>query len=306
MRMQAELIWLKNTRKGLETNGRTMFVPPQRRRRTVAPSLRVKQQHLFHLLLCLNSFSHDFYKHLLIYSFPPGAALFDRPAWALRGATSHFPRSKHYPSSPVALYGWCHGVVLAPTENPYLVINQPHHLLFVFLSLCTWCSKFALLLSSKREKYWNYFFWPLTQKSDMHLAPERQGMHKTCIPSMLYFEATAELWPESQSGKCWECCQAPAWHGWSPGRDEAASLYGQMLGKGDHLCFHRVVRIAWLRRSCQPLHYCIRTFFWNIKSSNLNDQNHPKWTLSFHSQQCQFYFEYNIFMQASKSWIVWA
>lgn len=67
--------------------------------------------------------------------FLPGVALFEQPASPLREATSHFPRTKHHPRNPVTLHGLCHqtGVVLAPTQNPYVVINQPCHLLFVFL-----------------------------------------------------------------------------------------------------------------------------------------------------------------------------
>lgn len=159
-------------------------------------------------------------------------AVFAGPSWVLQGATSHFPRSKHHLSSPVALYGWCQqtGMVVAPTENHYLLIKQPHHLLFVFLPLCTQCSKLALLWYSRRNHIkiglaLEVRHWPCTREA---------RMQASCIPCKLYFEANDKLWEQSKPGDCWECCPAHAWHGWSECVPSCQSLQSMAVRRPPH------------------------------------------------------------------------
>lgn len=58
------------------------------------------------------------------------------------------------------------------TENHDLLINQPHHLLFVILPLCTRCSKPALLRSSKR-KYIETIWFGLSTRSQTSIVHQR-------------------------------------------------------------------------------------------------------------------------------------
>lgn len=230
MHMQSELIWLQNTANrpgdkwmfGLPFT--TVNTPPCWSR--ICFTFCLRSTPISNNLTIICTFSQfkvpwggtKIPKCAVKASPPAGVAVFAGPSWVLQGATSHFPQCKHHLRSPVALYGWCHqtGMVVAPTETHGLLIKQPHHLLFVFLPLCTQCSKLALLWSSKRKdiKTIGFGLWP-----SRNLSCTRE----------LYFEAADELWEQSKPVDCWECCLAPAWHGWSECGSSSQSLLSMAL-----------------------------------------------------------------------------
>lgn len=111
------------------------------------------------------------------------------------------------------------------------------------------------------------------------------SMHVSCIPCMLYFEATTKLWEQSQPGECWECCPAPGWYGWSEGWDQHPVFMVQGLEEAN---------TGWSGGFCCKGAVSVDYMTVSFITQNDQVQKNNRWQnwLLCHSQQCHLYFQW--------------
>ena len=116
-------------------------------------------------------------------------------------------------------------------------LNGPHHLFFIWLGVfswpCTWCSVLCCLkhntitrISSVSEGIKPQSLTWVVSVPDEIIIPNQ--IHIMTTGSRSYI-LTADLWPWSQLGRCWECHWGLPCHGWSQGRGDTTTLYSDTV-----------------------------------------------------------------------------